>query len=52
MSLVHGRTGFHVLSRSTLDYICGQEIADIVVPVEEVGDIQVNELIDKVLRIF
>ena len=48
MCLVHGGIGFHVLSRSTLDYICGREIADIIVPVEEVGDIQVKELLDKV----
>ena len=48
MCLVNGGTGFHMLSRSTLDYICGREIGDIVVPIEEVADIEVKELADKV----
>ena len=48
MCLVQGGSSFRVLSNSVFEYICGKEMAEIIVPLNEVEDHQACDLINKV----
>lgn len=50
MCLVQGGASFRVLSRPVFDYICGKELGDIIVPVNELDNVQVRDLIHKVIK--
>ena len=49
MSLVHGGSSFCLLADPIVTYISGTDIADIVVPAEDMQDAETKILIDQVI---
>lgn len=52
MAIAQGAAGFHILSHSVYNYISGMSASDIIVCVDEVGNIEVQTFIRKVCMLF
>ena len=48
MALVQGGAGFHILAPSVYNYISGRSTSEIVVCVDEVGDVEVKLFVKEV----
>ena len=48
MSLVQGGSGFPFLAPPVYKYLCGQNIADISVTLEDISDIEISMFLTKV----